>query len=138
MSLSLNSVNNMGAVGYIKTLLGTWRTALLAQDVILAAGIASKQDAEVITTYAASGAIALTDNKAVLDGTDGALAMTLADGTAGQTIVIVCTNATNDCVTTPANLSDGSTLTANAVGENVTLVFNGASWTIVSNTTTLA
>ena len=91
-----------------------------------------------VTTYTASGAIALTDSLALLDATSGALAMTLADGTAGQQIVIKCIDATNNAVTTPANLFDGSTLTADAANEVAHLIFDGTNWNIIANTTTLA
>lgn len=46
MALSLDAVNNMGASGYIKTLLTGWRTAILAQDVVLQADIDTKPDIE--------------------------------------------------------------------------------------------
>jgi hypothetical protein len=91
-----------------------------------------------VSTYATSGAIALTDTMAILDATTLALAMTLADGTAGQRIVIKCSNSTKACVTTPANLADGATLTCDAAKELTELIFDGTNWQIIINTSTLA
>lgn len=91
-----------------------------------------------VNTYSADGAIAVTDKMALLDATDGALAMTLADGSEGQSIVIKCVDATNNAVVTPANLADGSTLTFDAANEKAELMFDGTNWQVVVNTSTLA
>ena len=52
------------------------------------------------TAYTSSGAINTADKFVELDGTSGALAMTIAAPVKGQSTVITCTNATNDCVVT--------------------------------------
>ena len=90
------------------------------------------------TAIAASGAIPLTRLFSLLDSSGGALAMTLADGTAGQMIIIKCETAGNNAVITPAHLADGTTLTQDAAGEISVLVFDGTNWQIVYNTATLA
>jgi len=51
-------------------------------------------------SYTSSGAISTSDKFVELDGTSGALAMTIAAPVKGQSTVITCTNATNDCVVT--------------------------------------
>jgi len=91
-----------------------------------------------VTTYTDDGAIALTDSVALLDGTDNAGAMTLADGTPGQRIVIKCTESTNNPVVTPAHLADGTTLTYGTALMATELFFDGTNWQIISNTATLA
>lgn len=91
-----------------------------------------------VTSYTASGAIALTDKAALLDATGGALAMTLADGTEGQVIYLKCVDASNNAVVTPANLADGSTLTFDAANEVAVLLFDGTNWQVITNTSTLA
>jgi hypothetical protein len=90
------------------------------------------------TAIAADGAIPVTSLYSSLDSSGGALAMTLADGVAGQMKIIKCDTAGNNAVVTPANLKDGSTLTFDAANEVACLVFDGTDWCIVANTSTLA
>ncbi len=90
------------------------------------------------TPIAASGAIPITTLGSYLDSSGGALAMTLADGVAGQMKFIKCDTAGNDGVVTPATLYDGATLTFDAADEVALLIFDGTSWSIVYNTSTLA
>lgn len=62
----------------------------------------------------------------------GAIAATLADGVAGQMKIIkLTTKDTNDMVITPANLSGGTTVTLDATGDTVILVFSGTEWHVV-------
>jgi hypothetical protein len=90
------------------------------------------------TAIAASGAIPITTLYSCLDSSGGALAMTLADGAVGQMKVIKCKTAGNNAVVTPANLRDGTTLTFDAANEVALLVFDGAEWCVVANSSTLA
>ena len=90
------------------------------------------------TAIAASGAIPITTLYSSLDSSGGVLAMTLADGVAGQMKVIKCDTAGNNAVVTPAHLMDGSTLTFDAANEVALLVFDGTNWCIAANTSTLA
>ena len=59
----------------------------------------------------------------------GTNALTLADGAEGQT-KIICQIATagGAGTLTPSNLAGGTTITFNAVGENVHLIFTGSNW----------
>jgi len=60
------------------------------------------------------------------------IAATLADGVAGQMKIIkLTTKDTNDMVITPANLSGGSTVTLDATGDSVILIFSGTEWHII-------
>jgi len=52
----------------------------------------------------------------------------LADGVEGQRKTIVCTAYADDAVITPSNLANGTTITLNAVGDAVDLVFLGTEW----------
>ena len=90
------------------------------------------------TAIAADGAIPITTLASLLDSSGGALAMTLADGVAGQMKFIKCDTAGNNAVVTPANLEEGSTLTFDAADEVALLVFLGTNWHIIYNTATLA
>lgn len=68
-----------------------------------------------------------------------AIAASLADGVDSQIKVIKLeTFDTNNLVVTPANLTEGSTLTFDATGEIAILMFVGTSWQILYNTSTLA
>ena len=90
------------------------------------------------TAIAASGAIPITTLGSTLDSSGGVLAMTLADGAAGQMKFIKCDTAGNNGVVTPAHLQEGTTLTFDAADEVALLVFLGTNWHIIYNTATLA
>lgn len=81
----------------------------------------------------APGAIGLEAKTTLLE-VDGTDAFTLADGTAGQVKVIVCTVAANTPAgtLTPANFGNGTSILFNAVGETVTLEFRSGNWWITS------
>jgi len=69
----------------------------------------------------------------------GALNATLADGAVGQRIWLALTlKTTNNCVVTPANFNNGSTLTFDATGEYAELMFVGAGWEVLHTTATIA
>lgn len=85
-------------------------------------------DAMKTTRYAASGAISETDGFAILDG---ALVMTLADGTVtGETILVACRGASAKI--TPANLTGGTELLLTQ-GEVVKLIWRGSAWAHVGH-----
>jgi len=76
--------------------------------------------------YTASGAIAITDNAVCLDTltAGGTMAMTLADGVIGQSIIIYLGNATNSATVSFLGLNAGLNLvTLPAIGDSATLVF---------------
>ena len=84
--------------------------------------------------YSASGAISLNADMVTMDSSGGALAMTLADGAEGQRMTIAqAGSGTNNCVITPANFFNGSTMTSNGVGEMVDLIFVNGKWQILTN-----
>ncbi len=87
-----------------------------------------------VTTYAANGAIALTDKVALLDGTSATAQMTLAAGTAGQVITIIATNVTNACDVDPAAFANGTTVTFTPAFEWCTLISDGTNWYMVGGT----
>lgn len=86
-----------------------------------------------LETLTESGAISVVKPITLLDSSGGALAMTLADGTVGQRKVIICKTAGNNAVITPANLAGGDTITLNAAGDSVELVFANATWYILGS-----
>jgi len=99
--------------------------------------VIGKAGVPVSNTYAASGAIALTDDVALLDGSGGALAMTLADGYEGQRMLLVDSGTGNNVVVTPANFTSGTTATLNAANELIDVVFVNGGWVVVENVGTV-
>jgi hypothetical protein len=86
-----------------------------------------------LETLAESGAISIAKPITLLDSSGGALAMTLADGTVGQRKIIICKTAGNNAVITPAHFDGGDTITMNAVGDSVELVFANATWYVLGS-----
>jgi len=86
-----------------------------------------------LETLAATGAISITKPITLLDSSGGALAMTLADGTVGQRKIIICKVAGNNAVITPAHFDGGDTITMNAVGDSVELVYANATWYVLGS-----
>jgi len=86
----------------------------------------------------ADGAVSIIEALSTLDGTGEELALTLADGEEGQRKLLLCIDATNDSIVTPANFANGASLTFDAAGEVADLVFANGTWNIIVNTATLA
>ena len=70
-------------------------------------------------------AIALTVSVAYLTGSVNAVAATLADGTEGQIITVLCDDSTEAVTLVPAEFLDGTTITFD-VGEYITLLYTSA------------
>ena len=81
------------------------------------------------TTLVANVTTAIT----TVNATSATGTVTLADGADGQvkTIINVSTSGTNNVVITPANLRGYTTITLNAQGETVTLLFKVSKWNII-------
>ncbi len=90
-------------------------------------------------TATRTGAGALDVTKSMhLIVTDGADALTLADGTEGQSIYIVMKTDLGAGTLTPANLANGSTVTFDDPGDSATMKFMDGSWVFMAGTATLA
>lgn len=83
-------------------------------------------------TLVGAGAIGLRTHVTAIE-TTGADALTLADGAGGQEKVVIMTVNGGNATLTPANLGGGSTITFDAVGDAVRLVFSASNWWVVSN-----
>jgi hypothetical protein len=58
--------------------------------------------------------------------------VTIANGTAGQVIYIVCEDATGETTITPTTFNGGTSITFDALGDAVTLIYTtGTGWSIV-------
>ena len=81
-----------------------------------------------------SSAIEITNPVTEVNATSAAAPCTLADGANGQikTIINVSTAGTNDVTITPSNLRGGTTVTLNAPGETVSLMFKNSNWNVIA------
>ena len=87
-------------------------------------------------TITSSGAVSLDTLVTILNSASGVQALTLAAGVAGQVKIITMGTAGNASTMTVSNgnLAGMSTsIVWDAVGEGVTLVYNGAKWVVVGN-----
>ena len=81
----------------------------------------------------ASGAVNITTSITQVNSSSGVLALTLADGAQGQIKIITMITAGNNAVVTPSNYANGTTITFDAVGETVVLLFTNSNWITLSN-----
>lgn len=84
------------------------------------------------STATLSGAGAIPITAAIAEWTTTAAdAGTLADGAEGQHLFIVMVADGGDGTLTPTNLAGGTTITFDAVGDSVHLLFTAAAWYVV-------
>ena len=89
-----------------------------------------------VQTITSSGAVSLNTLVTVLNSSSGVQALTLAAGVAGQVKIISMGTAGNASTMTVSNgnLAGMSTsIVWDAIGEGVTLLYNGAKWVVVGN-----
>ena len=93
------------------------------------------QASQAITADASSQVANVTSAITEVNATSSTGAISLADGADGQikTFINVSTSGTNNVVITPTNLRGGSTITLDAEGETVTLLFKNAKWNIIAS-----
>ena len=92
-----------------------------------------RQTSQTITgDGSTSSAIDITSAVTEVSGTGGPL--TIADGSDGQikTIIDTAASGTDAFVITPSNLRGYTTITLNAPGETVTLMFKNSNWNIIA------
>ena len=81
----------------------------------------------------ATGAIDVTTAVTTVSSAGGVLALTLANGSIGQIKIVIMLTAGNNAVITPATLVGGTTITMNAVGDTVQLLYTSAGWAIIGS-----
>ena len=81
-----------------------------------------------------SSAIDIITPVTEVNATSAAAPCTLADGNNGQikTIINVSTSGTEAVTITPSNLRGYTSVTLNAPGETVTLIFKNSNWNIIA------
>ena len=97
--------------------------------------IALKQTAQTITASGSTQAADLTSAVTLIDATSATAPTTLAAAsTDGQikTILNSSTGGTNAVTITPSNFKQGTTVTLNAPGESVTLIYKSSFWYVLS------
>ena len=88
------------------------------------------------TAQSATGTSTADLTKAVTELTlsSGSDAASLADGTVGQIKIFVVVGGSGSCVLTPTTLNGGTTITFNAVGDAVTLLYVATvGWTVIGS-----
>ena len=77
-------------------------------------------------------AVVLTNQVITVGADAGGDIVTIANGTAGQVLVLICEDATGITTITPATFGGGTSITFNALGETITLVYTaGTGWNVV-------
>ena len=93
------------------------------------------------TTSSGAGAVAITGAIHEVTTTGTGDALTLADGTEGQRLVIVYVAEVaggDTAVLTPTSFGGGSTITFNALGDSAALIFTNSNWYMIGGTAAVA
>ena len=94
-----------------------------------------KQASQTITADGSSTtAVDVTSAITEINATSATHSCAFADGSEGQvkTVINTSTSGTNNIVITPANLRGYTTITLNAPGETVTLLFKNSNWNVIA------
>ena len=94
-----------------------------------------KQASQTITADGSSTtAVDVTSAITEINATSATHSCAFADGSDGQvkTVINTSTSGTNNIVITPANLRGYTTITLNAPGETVTLLFKNSNWNVIA------
>jgi hypothetical protein len=108
----------------------------IAGNIKLDGFLAFDGTAEAVTAAGSTVAINVTSavsNITSTATTTGANALTLADGVQGQIKNITLLVESGEVQIDPANFANGSSITLDTAGENVTLMFNGTEWQIIAH-----
>ncbi len=89
---------------------------------------------EAITASGSTAPINLTSAVTEVNATSATAPLTLADGANGQikTVINISSSGTNAVIVTPTNLRGHTSITMNAPGETITLIFKNSNWNIIS------
>lgn len=130
-------VSRYGAVTIAGNAAGTAALTLSAGDIVTLGGnlnISNKVIFSGIETIAGGGTTTAADITKTLHSVDadaGGDIITLEDGTIGQVMFFACPSATGTVTITPANLAGGTSVTLNAEGDTVILMFVDTQWYIM-------
>jgi len=130
-------VSRYGAVTIAGNAAGTAALTLTNGDIVTSGGnlnISNKIIFSGIETIAGGGGTTAADLAKTLHSVDadaGGDIITLADGTIGQIMYFACPSGTGVVTITPANLAGGTSVTLNAEGDTVVLMFVDTQWYIM-------
>jgi hypothetical protein len=110
-------------------------TIWTADDVFMSIKAVTKYG-ETAQTLTDAGAVTLTESTTFLV-TTGAAAITLADGAENQHKLIVMKTDAGAATLTPTNLSNGTTIIFDDVGDSASLWFIDGSWNFIGGSATL-
>ena len=85
-----------------------------------------------IQAITVAGAVDVTSLSTSIS-TSGAIALTLADGAAGQFKYLAMIARVGNATLTPTNFGNGTTITFTAVGNSCVLQFIGSKWWVIAN-----
>tara|TARA_B100001245_G_scaffold175807_1_gene134168 strand:- start:4359 stop:4808 length:450 start_codon:yes stop_codon:yes gene_type:complete len=90
--------------------------------------------AQTSQALTADGAADVTSAVTEVNATSGTVAVSLEDGANGQikTFLNTSTAGTNAVTITPASFRGGSTITLDAEGETVTVLFKNSNWNVIA------
>lgn len=94
-------------------------------------GLDYQPSTETIAAGGTSTAIDLTKYHHDIDADSGGDIFTIADGTVGQSLLLVAKSATGTATITPSTLIGGTSVTFNAAGDTVELYYTASGWVIV-------
>ena len=108
----------------------------IAGNIKLDGFLAFDGTAEAVAAAGATLAVNITSplsNITSTATTTGANALTLADGVQGQLKTITLITDGGDVQIDPANFTNGTSITMEDAGDNITLMFNNSAWQVMSN-----
>ena len=116
---------------------------IAAEDVFnnIPSWLGLKQTSQTITADGSTAtAVNVTTAITEINATSATHSCAIADGADGQvkTIINTSTSGTNAITITPTNLRGFSTITLNAPGETVTLLFKNSNWNVIGTGGTVA
>jgi len=100
-------------------------------EVISSTGANLQSSTETIAAGGTTTALDLTKYHHDVDADAGGDIITIADGTVGQSVLLVAKSATGTVTITPSTLIGGTSVTFNAAGDSVLLYYTASGWVIV-------
>jgi|SRR6056300_1643042 len=91
------------------------------------------QDSQTLTSDGSTTLVAnVTSAITEINSAGGTGTVTLADGSDGQIKTFINVTGSNVITITPSNLRGWTSITMNAVGETVTLMFKNSNWNVIA------
>lgn len=111
----------------------------IAGNLKVAGYVAVNGTPEALAAAGSTAAVSVTSSVTHIASsatTTGVNALTLADGVNGQIKIITMTADAGDVQVDPANFANGTSITFDAVGDTITLLFTNSNWVVLANQNT--